>query len=128
IIAPAGSGKTRVLTERLRHLLADRRWNGDVVTALAYNRRAAEELSSRLADVPSAHVRTLPAYDYEILGRAMGRQPRLLEERELRRLLDRLANLRPRANEDVHAPWLEALAEVRVALRPPEEVEAGRDD
>jgi len=128
IIAPAGSGKTRVLTERLRHLLADRRWNGDVVTALAYNRRAAEEMSSRLADVPSAHVRTLHAFGYEILGRAMGRRPRLLEEREVRRLLDRLANLRPRANEDVHAPWLEALAEVRVALRPPEEVEAGRDD
>ncbi|HEX7099905.1 MAG TPA: ATP-dependent helicase [Acidimicrobiia bacterium] len=128
IIAPAGSGKTRVLTERLRHLLVDRGWNGDVVTALAYNRRAAEEMATRLAEVPAAHVRTLHAFGYEILGRASGRRPRLLEEREVRRLLDRLANLRPRANEDVHAPWLEALAEVRVALRPPEEVEASRDD
>ena len=128
IIAPAGSGKTRVLTERLRHLLVDRGWNGDSVTALAYNRRAAEEMASRLGDVPSAHVRTLHAFGYEILGRALGRRPRLLTEREVRRLLDRLANLRPRANEDVHAPWLEALAEVRVTLRSPEDVEAGRDD
>ncbi|HLU31994.1 MAG TPA: ATP-dependent helicase, partial [Acidimicrobiia bacterium] len=33
-----------------------------------------------------------------------------------------------RANEDVHAPYFEALTEVRTALRPPEEVEADRDD
>ncbi|HEX2153192.1 MAG TPA: ATP-dependent DNA helicase UvrD2 [Acidimicrobiia bacterium] len=128
IIAPAGSGKTRVLTERMRHLIVDRRWNSDSVTALAYNRRAAGEMTNRLADSGSTHVRTLHAFGYEILGRARSGRPRLLGEREVRRLLDRLAPIRPRANEDVHAPYLEGLAEIRTALRSPDEVEGDRDD
>ncbi len=126
IIAPAGSGKTRVLTERIHHLIDGRGWNTDAVTALAYNRRAAEEMTSRLG--PEPHVRTLHAFGYEIVGRARGGRPRLLAEREVRRILDRLAPIRPRANEDVHAPYLEALAEVRMALRSPDDVEADRDD
>ena len=43
VIAPAGSGKTRVLTERLR-LLVRRGTHPGVVTALAYNTRAADEM------------------------------------------------------------------------------------
>ena len=128
IIAPAGSGKTRVLTERMRHLLIDRRWNQDSVTALAYNRRAAEEMRDRLADATSTHIRTLHAFGYEILGRAHRGRPRLIGERDVRRILDRLAPIRPRANEDVHAPYIEALSEVRTALRAPDLIEAERDD
>ena len=44
VIAPAGSGKTRVLTERLRHVVVDRGAAPGHVTALAYNTRAADEL------------------------------------------------------------------------------------
>lgn len=128
VIAPAGSGKTRVLTERLRHLVVDRAWNRDVITALAYNRRAAAEMRSRLEEAGDTHVRTIHAFGYEIIGQARGGRPRLLGEREVRRILDRLAPVRPRANEDVHAPYIEALAEIRTALRRPDVVEAGRDD
>ncbi|CAN5896454.1 hypothetical protein BH23ACT5_BH23ACT5_07700 [soil metagenome] len=129
IIAPAGSGKTRVLTERLRHLIIDRRWNPDSITALAYNRRAAEEMRQRLDGVGSIHVRTIHAFGYEIVGRANGGdRPRLLGEMEVRRILDRLTPVKPRANEDVHAPYIEALSEVRTALRPPHDVEMERDD
>ena len=51
MIAPAGSGKTRVLTERLRHLVADRGVHPGTVTALAYNTKAADELRERCADI-----------------------------------------------------------------------------
>lgn len=44
VIAPAGSGKTRVLTERLRHLVEDRGVEPATVTALAFNTKAAGEL------------------------------------------------------------------------------------
>ena len=47
VIAPAGSGKTRVLTARVRHLIEDRGIEPELVTALAYNRRAAEEMVNR---------------------------------------------------------------------------------
>ncbi|CAN5778012.1 hypothetical protein BH24ACT3_BH24ACT3_18320 [soil metagenome] len=40
IIAPAGSGKTRVLTERLRHLVVDRGVERGAVLAVAYNNHA----------------------------------------------------------------------------------------
>ncbi len=51
IIAPAGSGKTRVLTERARHLLT--RWNvpPSALTLVAFNKRAQEEMQARTGDL-----------------------------------------------------------------------------
>jgi DNA helicase-2/ATP-dependent DNA helicase PcrA len=128
ILAPAGSGKTRVLTARLRHLLVDRGWAPTALTALAYNTRAAEEMRSRTTDLDRAQVRTLHSLGFEIIGRAHGTRPRLLDEREVRNLLETLVPVRPRANDDVYAPYLEALAQVRAALWSPERVEDERDD
>ena len=50
VIAPAGSGKTRVLTERLRLLVPARHRPGGR-HRVAYNTRAADELRERAADV-----------------------------------------------------------------------------
>ncbi|HEY8547196.1 MAG TPA: ATP-dependent DNA helicase UvrD2 [Acidimicrobiales bacterium] len=128
VLAPAGSGKTRVLTARLRHLLADRGWAPGTVTALAYNTRAAEEMRSRTRDLPQAQIRTLHALGFDLLGQHHGGRPRVLDERAVRGLLEGLAPVKPRANDDVYAPYLEALAEVRSGLVPPDDVEAARDD
>lgn len=122
IIAPAGSGKTRVLTERLRHLLVDRGYERERVTALAYNRRAAEEMAARTRDC-RPQVQTLHALGYGVLGR-----PRLLDEREVRNLLRPMIDLPKVLGQDPLAPYLEALAEVRLALRTPAQVEARRGD
>lgn len=48
VLASAGSGKTRVLTERVRHILESTKKDG--VIALTFTNRAAEEMSARLAD------------------------------------------------------------------------------
>lgn len=128
ILAPAGSGKTRVLTARLRHLVADRGWEPGSVTALAYNKRAADEMQSRTRDLPQAQIRTLHALGFELLGQANGGRPRVIEERGVRDMLEGLAPVKPRANDDVYAPYLEALAEVRSGLRSPDQVEGDRDD
>ena len=128
VIAPAGSGKTRVLTERLRHLLADRRYEREGVLAVAYNKRAQEEMLARTFDI-RPRVQTLNALAYEILGQARGGRPRVLDEREVRDIVERLVPKgRPVANTDRLAPYLEALTAVRLGLRDPEEVEAERDD
>ena len=127
IVAPAGSGKTRVLTARIRHLLEDRRIEPEVLTALAYNRRAAREMVSRLSNGEALNVRTIHSIGWEILRTA---QPhlRLISEREQRRRLEPITTAPPRPNTDVIGPYLEALDEVRIGLRDPEQVEAGRDD
>lgn len=127
VVAPAGSGKTRVLTARIRHLLEDRGIEPDVLTALAYNRRAAAEMVERLPGGEALNVRTIHSIGWEILRMA---QPhlRLIGEREQRRRLEPIASAPPRPNTDVIGPYLEALDEVRIGLRHPDDVEAGRDD
>ncbi len=128
IIAPAGSGKTRVLTERLRHLLVDRRYERDGLLAVAYNKKAQLEMEERTADV-TPRVRTLNALGYRLLAEARGGAPRLLDEREVRRLMEKFVPIRrQRANTDPVGPYLEALGQIRLGLRDPEEVEEWRDD
>ncbi len=128
VIAPAGSGKTRVLTERLRHLLSDRGYEREGVLAVAYNKRAQEEMLERTTDI-RPRVQTLNALAFEILGLARGGRPRVLDEREVRSILEGLVPKgRPVANTDRLAPYLEALTAVRLGLRDPDEVEAARDD
>ena len=61
IIAPAGSGKTRVLTERARHLLHSWHLPGSAVCLVAFNKRAQEEMRARSADLRGLQVRTLNA-------------------------------------------------------------------
>jgi DNA helicase-2/ATP-dependent DNA helicase PcrA len=128
IIAPAGSGKTRVLTERLRHLLGERAWERDAVLAVAYNKKAQEELDARTAGM-GARTRTVNSLGLWILTLARGTGPRLLDERDTRRIVERLAPVqRRRANTDPIGPYLEALSTVRLGLVDPAVVEAGRDD
>lgn len=127
VVAPAGSGKTRVLTARVRHLLEDRDIEPEILTALAYNRRAAREMVDRLPRGEALNVRTIHSIGWEILRMA---EPhlRLISEREQRRRLEPITMAPPRPNTDVIGPYIEALDEVRIGLRAPDEVEAGRDD
>lgn len=118
VIAPAGSGKTRVLTERARLLLTGWGVPAPAVTVVAFNVRAADELRSRLADVPGTRVRTLNALGLRLCG-----DRRTIDEREVRRLLDELVSFPRRAETDPAAPWIEALSRVRLGLVPPADVE-----
>jgi DNA helicase-2/ATP-dependent DNA helicase PcrA len=127
IIAPAGSGKTRVLTARMRHLIGDRGIEPEIVTAVAYNRLAAIEMKGRLRGDRRLNIRTIHSLGWDILRMAKPHL-RLIDEREQRQRLQSIVSAPPRANTDVIGPYLEALGEVRVGLRSPEEVEEGRDD
>ena len=128
VIAPAGSGKTRVLTERLRHLLEDRAAHASTVTAVAFNTRAAGEMQARCRgllgpDGPS--IRTLNGLGLWIcneFGEA-GRSE-VLDELGARELVQTVFPVQRLANADTVAPYLDALSAVRLGLRHPEAVEA----
>jgi DNA helicase II / ATP-dependent DNA helicase PcrA len=129
IIAPAGSGKTRVLTERLRLLHRSRAYERETTVALAYNVKARAEMDQRCADF-SPRVRTLNAYGQSLLNESLGRLT-LLDEREVRRVVEGLVEIpvsRRRSNTDPLAPYLEALSLARLGLIDPEQVESQRDD
>ena len=55
VLAAAGSGKTRVLTERVRHLVENTRKDG--IIALTFTNKAAEEMQARLADLDDLNER-----------------------------------------------------------------------
>jgi len=128
IIAPAGSGKTRVLTERARLLVQGWGVPASSVCLVAYNRRAQQEMEARLADVRGLRVRTLNALALEVL---QGRPPfapqpervRTIDEPEVRRMLSALVKLPRRANTDPAAAWIEAFGVARLGLVDPAEVE-----
>ncbi len=118
VIAPAGSGKTRVLTERARLLQAGWGLPADAMTLVAYNVRAAGEMRSRLQELPSLRVRTLNALSLRLCGRRT-----TIEETEVRRILSGLVEFPRRAETDPLAPWIEALSRVRLGLADPNEIE-----
>ncbi|MCB1018164.1 MAG: UvrD-helicase domain-containing protein [Acidimicrobiales bacterium] len=132
VISPAGSGKTRTLTERARHLVAGCGLPHGALTLVAYNTRAAGEMRERLAERSGLQIRTLNSLGLAIVGgtgpfRRPGvdaRPPRVIDERAVRDHLERLVSFPRRANTDPAALWIEALGQVRLGLRPPEEVEA----
>lgn len=129
VIAPAGSGKTRVLTERLRHLHLDRAYEPGAVLAVAYNKQAQLEMESRTTDF-RPRVRTLNSLGLWVLAEHRGGSPPVVEEMEVRRLVDSLlpGRRQRRANTDPIGPYVEGLTAIRLGLTDPETVEASRDD
>ncbi|MEM9565335.1 MAG: ATP-dependent DNA helicase UvrD2 [Actinomycetota bacterium] len=132
ILAPAGSGKTRVLTERSRHLVADCGVAARSVCMVAFNRRAKDEMRDRLTDVAALDIRTLNSLALALATgsgpfRAGGEPDRRLatiDEPEARRLLDRILPGRRRKRlTDPLEPWIDALSACRLGLRDPEEIE-----
>lgn len=130
IIAPAGSGKTRVLTERARHLIRDRGIDPRAICLVAFNVRAREEMQERTADLPGLEIRTLNSLALAIVaGRppfvapARRRGAEVIDERQVRRILDDLVPGRRQAMADPMAVWIEALTATRLGLRDPAHVE-----
>jgi len=123
VIAPAGSGKTRVLTERAGLLLGGWRLPPAAMALVAFNVRAANEMKTRLANVGGARVRTLNALGLRLCGARS-----TIEESEVRRILGGLVAFPRRAETDPAAPWIEALGRVRLGLADPGVVEGELPD
>jgi DNA helicase II / ATP-dependent DNA helicase PcrA len=128
IIAPAGSGKTRVLTERARHLVR----SGVPVESLllvAYNKRAQEEIRERTVDLVGLRVRTLNALGLAVINgpgapSSRGDRRTTISERDVRALLASMLKFPRRANTDPQAAWIDALSSVRLGLQDPRAVES----
>ena len=78
VIAGPGSGKTRVLTERIRRILAEKTDNFRIL-ALTFTNKAANEMKERLKNIENisekAFIGTLHSFCMEVLsqrGKAVG--------------------------------------------------------
>lgn len=133
ILAPAGSGKTRVLTERTRHLVNDCGLAARSICMVAFNRRAKDEMRDRLGDVAALDIRTLNSLalalatgsgPFRASGGGPARRGSTIDEPDARRLLDRLLpGRRRRRLTDPLEPWIDALSACRLGLRDPVEIE-----
>jgi ATP-dependent DNA helicase UvrD/PcrA len=127
VIAPAGSGKTRVLTERLRHTIEDRGVDPSTVTALAFNTKAAGEMRDRcgsLVTVRGPHIRTLNSVGLWICNEFGGQgRMNVYEEPQVRDLVQQVFEVRRQANTDTVLPYIDALSAVRLGLISPASVE-----
>jgi DNA helicase-2/ATP-dependent DNA helicase PcrA len=133
VIAPAGSGKTRVLTERARILLGAWDLPPDAVCLVAFNKRAQEEMRDRTVDVARLHVRTLNSLALAIVNgdKPFATRPqrrRTIDEPQVRRILSELVKFPRRTNTDPAASWIEALSVARLGLRAPLDVEHADGD
>ena len=135
IVAPAGSGKTRVLTERARWLVRDLGVAPSAVCLVAYNVRARAEMQERTADLAGLQVRTLNSLALAVCNGSgpFARPVRhgrvdVIGERDVRDLLhnlvgERAPRRRRKAMTDPLAAWVEALSASRLGLRDPAAVE-----
>src|SRR5690349_7591207 len=91
ILAPAGSGKTRVLTRRIAWTVATGRADASRVLAVTFTRKAAGELRSRLS--PPHGPGAVTAGTFHSIALAMLRRRQGERNREMPKLLDRKAPL-----------------------------------
>lgn len=144
VLAGLGSGKTLVLTERIRRLLAE---TGETfhILAVTFTNKAAQEMQKRLADIPAASGRltvgTLHSFCLEVLARRGERvgvtgTPQVFERREDRlQLLDEAARNDPVLLQELRAAgeqkeqrrrlndWLDGIGRRKNRLQAPENVD-----
>ena len=127
VIAPAGSGKTRVLTERARHVL-NAGVPSEALLLVAFNKRAQGEMRERTGEHPRLQIQTLNALALSIVNGtngflSRGVRRRHASERDVRDIIATYVKLPRRANTDPAVAWIDALSEVRLGLRSPQSVE-----
>jgi DNA helicase-2/ATP-dependent DNA helicase PcrA len=74
IIAGPGSGKTRTLTHRIAHLVADRGVAPEACLAITFTRRAAAEMKERLAKLLPDGGQQIAVHTFHSLGLAILRE------------------------------------------------------
>ena len=144
VIAGPGSGKTRVLTERIRRLLSQEEGHFKIL-ALTFTNKAANEMIERLKDTPNIETRafigTLHSFCTEVLanrGKAVGIEglphifesfqdrkqillQAVLEDDDLKEVLLKCGN--SQQQNAMLATWLNMVAERKNNLILPEMIE-----
>jgi DNA helicase-2/ATP-dependent DNA helicase PcrA len=135
IFAGAGSGKTRVLTHRIAHLLNEKKVFPDRILAVTFTNRAAGELKSRLEAMVGAAARDLWAGTFHSIcvrilrrdGKKIGISPNfaIMDDGDQRSIVrDVLHDLDYDERQLSPGAALEEISKAKNALLTPDEYEA----
>jgi len=142
VVAGPGSGKTRVLTERIRRLLTEKKDHFRIL-ALTFTNKAANEMKERLSDIKGiekrAFIGTLHSFCMEVLsnrGNAVGieKLPNIFESHQDRKqvlvkgimddpFLRNILSGSPHNKEMLLNQWLDMISSAKNQLMLPEMVE-----
>lgn len=134
VLAPAGSGKTKTLINRIVNLIN----NGipaERILALAFNKKASEEMKLRLANkqITDVEVRTFHSLGYEIVREKLGWPFDISTEQSgtrdlLKRAVQQHIQLPHKRNWDPLDTFLDALRRTKMELPPISEVSVEVED
>lgn len=122
VLAPAGSGKTKTLTNRIAHLI-NQGVAEDRILALAFNTKAREEMQNRLAKkhIESVEVRTFHSLGMEVVRKGLrwnfqGSAENKMTREILRGAVSKYVQLPARRNKDPLDAFLDALRKAKMEL------------
>lgn len=124
VLAPAGSGKTKTLINRILHLL-NQGIPAEKILALAFNKKARDEMQERLdrKNVDGVEVRTFHSLGYEIVRQGLGwvfdgqahqKTTRALLQSAVRQHVE----LPPQRNHDPLDAFLDGMRRAKMELPP----------
>jgi len=132
VLAPAGSGKTKALTNRIVHLL-NKGINPNQVLALAFNKRAADEMNNRVKNkgILTANrisdegvvIKTFHSFGYEIIRSTLnwgfsGNNQAKETKRLMRNVVDEIQDIEYWLKNETVDKFLEALRKAKLELPP----------
>ena len=121
VVAGAGSGKTRVLTERIRHLINDLDVPASNIVSITFTNMAAEEMRMRLSDIDNigdAFIGTIHSFANRIMKESGEKYTLLSDEVNIslhRELIKKYCNA---LTEDRYMEYLDVLAEISQGKAP----------
>lgn len=141
VLAPAGSGKTKTLINRIAYLL-NKGVDSNSILALAFNKKAAEEMRQRLSDkqIPVSNrleeegvaVRTFHSFGYEIIRNELNwsfdeKNSKKDTRKFLEKAIERHHHIVYERNRDSLDSYLEALRKTKMEIPHIDEVAIEQD-
>jgi len=134
VLAPAGSGKTKTLTNRIAYLL-NQGIEANKILTLAFNKKASAEMQQRLEEkmIRDVDVRTFHSLGYEIIRKAWkwtfdDKNRRHVIRDMMWEAVAKHHTLPPRRGKDPLDGFLDALRRAKMELIPTEEITVEYDD
>ena len=125
VSAGAGSGKTRVLTERVKYLL-EKGITPDNIVCITFTNKAADEMKQRLSDVPGigdAFIGTIHSFANRIFKNSGTQYELLTREKEIDIMKSLIKKYGKYTSEDDYMKYVDLRKDIELGIKDEREME-----